>query len=380
MKKMSSILALSLLILVLAFLLFGCRSKEVESALIYINQQNDWNKAMEQLTMAVQVNPADVEAHVLLGEGYGRRAEYQKMNEHFDTAMKFMAAPGKSDAKFVEKINAERDRFWRQTFNKGVENAKNAKLQEAAVDFNNCIVIDPSRPEAYRNMAFVNERTENFEGAMKNYEEVIRINPKDTETMSQLGRLYTVAKQYDKTIEMMDKILAVDPVNVDAIAQKAMAYDFLGESEKAFAAYAEALSRRPDDADLHFNLGRLYFIKEDFENAVNEFKKVLDKNPDDLESNVNIGNAYLSIAQNVLKKYREMTDKELAKVPEKEIKEKKNLEKDSYLKAIPYLQKATTIKADDPVLWNNLGVAYLNVGMEKEGEDAFEKSTALQNK
>jgi flagellar biosynthesis/type III secretory pathway protein FliH len=35
--------------MLVGLVLFGCRSKEVESALIYINQQNDWDKAMEQL-------------------------------------------------------------------------------------------------------------------------------------------------------------------------------------------------------------------------------------------------------------------------------------------------------------------------------------------
>jgi len=378
MKKVYFVVALSLFTLFLAFMMFGCRSKEVESALIYINQQNDWDKAMEQLEMAVQVNPADIEAHVYLGEGYGRRGEYQKMNEHFDTAMKLMEAPGKANQKFIDKINFERDKFWRQCFNKGVQNVKADKLADAAVDFNNCVLIDPNRPEAYRNLAYVNERTDNIESAIKNYEEVIKINPKDVESMSYVGRLYMRAKQYDKTIEMMDKILAVDSMNVDAIAQKAMAYDFMGESEKAFAAYEDALSKRPDDTDLLFNLGRLYFLKENFDEAIKNFKKVLEKNPDDFESNLNIGNAYLSLAQKVLKKEREMSAEELSKIPVKEIKAKKAKETELYNKAIPYLKKAAELKPDDASVWNNLGVAYVNIGEEKLGKEAFEKAEALQ--
>jgi tetratricopeptide (TPR) repeat protein len=380
MKKIQGMLLWVLLAFAVVLMLSGCRSKEVESALIYINQQNDWNKAMEQLKMAVQINPGDVEAHVYLVEGYGRLGDYQQMNEHYATAMKLLSTPGSTNKKFIEKLDADRDRFWRICFNKGVENAKAEKFPEAAADFNNCISIDPSRPDAYRNLAYVNERSDNHEEAIKNYQELLRINPKDLEGMVQLGRLYTITKQHEKAIETMDQILAIDSLNVDAIAQKAMAYDYMGQSDKAFEAYAEALKKRPDDADLHFNLGRLYFLKEDFESAIQQFQFVLDKNPNDLEANVNIGNAYLSMAQNVLRKYREMSDKELAKVPEKEIKEKKNLEKDLYMKAIPYLKKAIELKPDDSVLWNNLGVAYLNVGMEKEGEEAFEKSNALQNK
>lgn len=379
MRRIYAVAALSLLVLFSAIMMYGCRSKEVESALIYINQQNDWDKAMEQLEMAVQVNPADAEAHVYLGEGYGRRGDFQKMNEHYETAMNLLSAPGKSDQKLIDKVNNDRNRFWAQTFNKGVDYVKRDSLQRAIDEFKNSILIDPSHTEGYKNVAYVNERMENFDGAVKAYEDVLQISPTDTVIMIHLGRLYMLTKQHEKTIELMDKVLALDPNNVDAISQKAMAYDYMGQSDKAFEAYEDALARRPDDPDLRFNFGRLYFMRDDYENAISQFDKVLELNPDDLESNVNIANSYLSLAQNVLTKYREMTDKELAKVPEKEIKEKKNQEKEYYTKSIPYLEKAVQIKPDDPILWNNLGVAYVNAGMEEKGKNAFEKAEALKN-
>lgn len=379
MRRIYAVAALSLLVLFSAIMMYGCRSKEMQSALIYINQQNDWDKAMEQLELAVQVNPADAEAHVYLGEGYGRKGEFQKMNEHYETAMNLLSAPGKANQKLVDKITVDRNRFWSQTFNKGVDYVKRDSLQRAIDEFKNSIIIDPSHTEGYKNVAYVNERMENFDGAVKAYEEVLRISPQDTVIMIHLGRLYMLTKQHEKTIELMDKVLAIDPDNVDAISQKAMAYDYLEQSDKAFEAYEDALARRPDDPDLRFNFGRLYFMRDDYQNAINQFEKVLEINPDDLESNVNVANSYLSLAQNVLTKYREMTDKELSKVPEKEIKEKKNLEKEYYTKAIPYLEKAVQVKPDDAILWNNLGVAFVNAGMEEKGKAAFEKSEALKN-
>ncbi len=378
MRRIYAVVALSLLVLFLAVMLFGCRSKEVESALIYINQQNDWDKAMEQLELAVQVNPADVEAHVYLMEGYGRRGEYQKMVEHFDIAMKLMEGPGKANSKFVDKLNYDRDRFWRESFNKGVANVKNEKLADAAVNFQDCITIDPERPEAYRNLGYVNLQTDNIESAIQNYEDVVRLNPTDTETLIDLGQLYMRIEKYNKTIELMDKVLEVDSLNVDAISRKAMAYDYLEEPEKAFAAYEEALSKRPDDIDLIFNLGRLHFLKGNYEESIKYFKQVVEKNPEDFEANLNVGNAYLSLAQNVLQKEREMESKELEKVPTDVIEAKKKQEKEFYNSAIPYLEKAVELKPDDSVVWYNLGVAYTNVGMEDKGKEAFDRSDALQ--
>ena len=378
MRRSYSIITLGLLALLLMVMFFGCRSKEVESALIYINQQNDWGKAMEQLDLALQVNPADVEARVLRGEGFGRLGEYEKMNEDFNTAEKMMAEPGTANAKFAEKVKYLKDKYWRQSFNKGVGNVKSEKMEDAAKDFSNCITIDPTRPEAHKNLAYVQVLSDQTEAAMSNYEEAIKIDPKDTEAMFSLANLYLSAKKFQETIELMDKVLAAEPGNVDAIAQKAMAFDYLGETDKAFAAYEEALANRPDDKDLTFNLGRLYFLKNDYKNAIEQFKKVLEIAPDDFEANLNTGNAYLSLAENIRKSLSDLDEKELAKIPEAEIKEKTDLAKKYFKAAIPYLEKAGKIQPENPVLWNNLGVAYINAGMEKEGTEAFKKAEELQ--
>ena len=84
------------------------------------------------------------------------------------------------------------------------------------------------------------------------------------------------------------------------------------------------------------------------------------------------------MAQNVLKKEREMTSDELAKVPAKEIEAKKKQETEFYKQAVPYLEKASELKPDDASVWNNLGVAYVNIGEEKKGKEAFDRSEALQ--
>ena len=176
----------------------------------------------------------------------------------------------------------------------------------------------------------------------------------------------------------MDKILTIEPENVEAVAQKAMAYDLLGETEKAFAAYEKALEQDPDNKDLLFNLGRLYFMKKDYENASEKFKTVIEKNPDDYEANLNVGNAYLSVAEDLKKELQNMDEKDLAKMSEKEIDAKQDKIKEYYKMAVPYLEKAVELKPDSATLWNNLGVAYINAGMQDEGTEAFKKAEELQ--
>ena len=378
MKRINSVVKLSFLFLLTMLVIFGCRTKEMESALIYINQQNDWDKAMEQLEKAVVVNPADIEAHTYIGEGYARQGEFEKMTEHLSTAKKLIGdAAGGPNAKMEEKIKYLIDKYWVECFNKGVKYVRDDKFDESATSFENCVKIDSKRIGAYKNLAYVAMKKEDYESAIKHYNDALKIDAKDLESLFAVGNLYTNLKKFDKTIETMDLILEIKPDTVEAIAQKAMAYDFLGESDKAFAAYEAALVTKPDDKDLIFNLGRLYFLKDDYENAIARFKKVLEIAPDDLESNLNTGNAYLSLAEDIMKKYRNMSDKELSKIPTKDFNAEKAKANDYYKMAIPYLEKAVELEPDRAVLWTNLAVAYVNAGFAEKGKEAFKKADDL---
>lgn len=354
--------------------MFGCRSKEVESALIYINQQNDWDKAMEQLDIAVQVNPADVEAHLLRGEGFGHFGKWEKMVEEFKTAESLMS--GTPNPKFQNKIDFLIDKYWRQCFNKGVDYVKKIETDETALDkakenFENCIIISAERSESYKNLAFVNVQRKDMESAIKNYEDALKIDEKDADALSSLANLYINTKQYEKCVATADKILAIEPTNVEATAQKAMAYDLIGDSEKAFEAYEIALKNDPENVDLIFNLGRLYYQGKDYEKSIEKFQAVLEKKPGDYEANVNIGNAYLLMSEKVMQKYRDMDEKQLAKIPKADFDADQEESKKHYTAAVPYLEKAVVTNLDKKGAWYNLAVAYVQSGEAKKGEKCF---------
>lgn len=363
MKKYYSIVAISLLIIGL-LVIFGCASKELTSAKVYI-QQDDWAKAEEQLKQAVAMYPNDAEAQALLGEAYSRRGEFEKMNEAFDASLAVSEA-------HLDRIKYVRDKNWVQNFNNGVAKVKTEELDEAMKHFETCKVIDPTRPDAHRNVAFVAMRSGDVELAKKNYREVLELDPKDTKVMLQLGALLYEEKKYEEAIDLMDKIIAIEPTNLEAISQKAFAFDSMGESEKAFEAYSSALEQNPDSPDLIFNLGRLYYMRDDFTSAIEQFKNVLNISPDDYEATLNIGNAYLSVAEEFMAPIREgaeMSDKEKKTTQDKAIEQ--------YKAAVPFLKKAVEIKPDDSITWTNLGVAYINSGMKEEGEAAFKKADEL---
>jgi len=363
MKK--TVIGPVVLILVCAVaLMLGCQSKEVTSAKVYI-QQDDWPKAVEQLEQAVALYPNDAEAHYLLGEGYAWKGEWAKMNEMFEKSLAI-------GPRFEAQVKNTRERHWVNTFNSGVSKVNSGDVEGAIKSFLTCLIINPAKPEAYKNLAYTYIQADCTIEAKKTYQALLEKVGEELDAMSSLSRLYVQDKEYEKALDIENKVLAKDPDNLDAVANKALILDFMGKREEAFTAYEDALAKNPGDKDLMFNLGRLYFMQKDYDKAIEQFKKVIEKNPEDVDSNLNVGNAYLSMGDQFRKELRakEEAGKEITKLEMDRLKE-------FYCNSIPYLEKTVELKPDDATFWNNLGVAYINCGQKDKGEEAFKKAEGL---
>ncbi len=365
MKKLSV-----LLVLLAIVVLVGCASKELTSAKVYINQ-NNWDKAIEQLEAAIQVNPKDAEAYYLLGEGYGQKSEWEKMNDAF--AKSLAISPN-----FEARIKNTVDRYWVMNFNQGVgkvntKAGEQPDLQAAANLFAICTVIDPKRPEAYRNLAVTYLRMNELQKAKDTYLSLLSVDPKNMIAYNEATRLLMEMKEYPQALELAEKALAVDPANAEAISNMAMVYDLMDEKEKAQQTYEQALQRNPDNQDLLFNLARLHFLNKEYNKAIELFQKVIALNPEDFDSNLNVGNAYLTMADDLRKI---LIEKETNKKPVSD--EEINQLKEFYRAAIPFLEKALSINSNNSTVWYNLGVAYVNIGDAQKGQECFDKAEEMR--
>jgi len=359
-------------------LIFGCKSIEFQSALIYINQQDDWKKGIELLEKALKKDPTDPEIHILLGQGYAMQEDYKKMDEAFNSAMSFMTDSNKTNKILKEDIEYLRDDFWCYSFNKGVENFENNRIADAGIDFSNCIIIGDKRAEAYINLALVEEKINSVESAIEHYEKAFQLDHKNIELMFYVADLQNNSKNYQKAIEAMDKVLSVEPGLVEAITQKAIAYDYLGETEKAIAAYQKALLNLPDDTDLLFNLGRLYFFEGDYFEAIKNFQKVITQKPDDAETIAFIGDSYFSLGEDIMIEIQEFNENDSIEISQQEIEAYKNQAKEYFNEAISNLEQAIELEIDNPDVWNILAIAYSNVGLDKKAKAIFKNEESLK--
>lgn len=349
----------------------ACQTKEVTSAKVYI-QQDNWDKAIEQLEMAVQMYPSDAEAHYLLGEGMAVKQNWVRMNEMFDKSLALSPL-------FEPQIKNTRDKNWVNTFNSGVAKLQKNDTEGAIESFETAVLIEPERIDSYKTLGIAYTRADNLEKAKENFKKVLEIEPGNKDAINGLANIHFTLKEYDEVIALENKTLEMSPDDRDAIANLAMAYDLAGRSQEAKDTYVKALEKNPGDKDLLFNLARLYFLASDYTSAINMFKDVLASAPEDYDANLQVGNAYLSIADDFRKK---LVEKE---TNGKDVTEKERDELLGYYReATPFLEKAIAIAGDnpaikvDPAVYNNLAVAYVNIGERAKGEYYFKKAEEAQ--
>ena len=369
MKLRFAVLAMVVLSVTLFFM--ACQTKEVTSAKVYI-QQDNWDKAIEQLEMAVDMYPNDAEAHYLLGQGMAQKQNWERMNEMFEKSL--AVAPT-----FEAEIKNTRDKNWVNQFNGGVAKLKNEDVQGALQNFKTAVKIDPSRADAYKTLAITYTRLDSLDKAKENFQKVLDIEPDNKDAINGLAQIHFQLKEYEKVVELEKKTLEMNPEDKDAIANLALAYDFLGKTEMAKQTYTEALEKNPGDKDLIFNLARLHFLNSEYDEAIELFNGVLRADPDDYGANAQVGNAYLQMADEYRKELVEKDD-----AGEEVTADERDRLAGFHEKAIPYLEKAKTIMESnpelsiDPAIYNNLGVAYVNAGDSEKGAEYFKKAEDAQ--
>lgn len=235
-------------------------------------------------------------------------------------------------------------------------------------------------------------------------------------------------------IESNDSLSKVIKANM--VERKAYIYDnILGKTEEAFKTYEELIQRDPNNPDWHFNLARLYFGKNQNDKAIEELKIVKKLKPSDEESNFQVADemffAYqkqrseevdknggpakadmkkvtenlmpaIDACKNNILEAIEVIGKNIESSSDKaesyyrigkfynlmaelegniaynlENKDKVKIQKPYFEKAVINLKETISLNPNHKNAWQNLFVAYTNLQMVKERDEALKKFNEL---
>jgi tetratricopeptide (TPR) repeat protein len=327
MKIQNSKISFGLWLFLFSFFLFafslclsGCGVKNpgLVSAKIYLNLvPPDYDKAQEQLLLAIKQDSLDCEAHYLLGKIYAEKNLYQEMTSEFGKVGTCRAKA--KDPQMMEDINLIQRQKWTEVLNSGIrlgkkrqqvdqykidlladftkypvykdslkaisdetenpgqfswdsyqmygqvkpvlEDLENMLAQETVDRYQLAISIDSTRYEPYLNMAVEYGRRDQLDQALEYYQKALELKPDDPKVMNDYAVTLLTANRFDQALALYQKILQTDSTNVNALSNLAMIYARGGDNQKALSTYSRIISVDPEFKDAYFNRGLLYLTE-----------------------------------------------------------------------------------------------------------------------
>ena len=270
-------------------LLAGCQSAAVTSAKLYL-QEDQPERAREQLEKALETTPGNPEIHFLLGKIHGIEGNYRAMAAALDRSLEL-------SPKFGEEIAQLRKYYWAQEYNRGIQLSQAEQPDYAAVHeaFQVATVIDPTEVLAWRNLAFSQYRLGDLDAAIETYRKITEIAPDDTTVYTNLAAVCLQEKRFAEAAEALTRLVELNPRDAKSHVNLGIAYEQLARQTEAEAAYRRAVELDPEMAMAQYGLGNFFWNSEQYEDARDAYARAVELDPEDQDARFNLAMTYLRL-------------------------------------------------------------------------------------
>ena len=239
-----------------------------------INQAQDFDGAMKELDIALQLDPKNPVVHLWRGIDFNRLTRYPEAIDEFTQAL------------------AINPKMWGALNGRGYAYFNSGDNGKALADLNAAIDSDPKMPASYLSRGLVYSSMGEQQRAIEDLTNATRLGPDMWQAYSNLGFVYNKARQFDKALPAFDEALRLAPKNAGIYNGRGWANMNLGNTDAAMADLKQAVSLAPNSMKAHGNLGRIYLDRRDPDAAIAEFNEVLRIQPKAAQALVSRGRAY----------------------------------------------------------------------------------------
>lgn len=278
-----------------------------------------FEKAIEYLEKALDLNPIEFDQHYELGFSYQAGSEYQKAIKYFEKAIEINPNHYASHLKLGEIYG----------LNKSLAAIYNVEYdyKKAIQLLNKAIEINSTNADPYYFLAQVHHNANENYYAIREAKKALEISKEDR-TYSLLGEIYSSQgenikaleyyekalnlidnwfnkynvvnsliklKEYDRSIVLLNESLAKDSVKYTSETDRFMlgnVYSKKGEHKNAISNYKMALELGPKNFDATFGIASSYFNLKNYDEAIKWWLKAVELRPNSSASLFNIGLSY----------------------------------------------------------------------------------------
>ncbi len=234
------------------------------------------------------------------GEAEPRPAEKTKETTVVDSAVshwtkgRALLDDQKGDEAIVEFDEAVRlDPKYAQAYiDRGLAYSRKGDPDRAIADYNEALRLDPKLALAYAGRGHAYARKGDLVRAFADCEEALRLDPKLALAYNSRGLTYYQKGDPDRAIADYNEALRLDPKLAMAYARRGNAYAKKGDLVRAFADCEEALRLDPKLAMAYNSRGHTYARKGDLDRAIADYNEALRLDPKLAVAYDNRGHAY----------------------------------------------------------------------------------------
>ncbi|MCW0482140.1 tetratricopeptide repeat protein [Gaoshiqia sediminis] len=224
-------------------------------------------------------------------------------------------------------------------FNAGLAAYNAEKYDDAIQYYKEAAKYDYNGARTYELIASSYTSKQDTASALLTLQEGFEKYPENSSILVLMINIYLNANKVDDAMKYLELAIKQDPENGSFHFAQGSLYDKLGETEKAIKAYEKAIELKEDYFDAYYNLGAIYY---------NQGVK-----------QVEVANA---VPTNQPDKYEE----------------EKNKADEEFKKAIPYMEKASEINAEDTFSLESLKTLYYRLKMMDKFDEVNKKLEDLK--
>ncbi|NOZ63020.1 MAG: tetratricopeptide repeat protein [Calditrichaeota bacterium] len=258
--------------------------------------------------------------------------------------------------------------------------AKNRKLDESILHWEEASNSDPYNPEYLFHLGIAYYETKKYNEAIQSLKRAITICPILQKAYIILGMSYLKIRKFDESKNYLEKSLIFNRKNLLIYLNLGSVYGILKDYNRAEEMFMQAINISPKEPRPYFGLAKIYATLGKNDEANNFFKKVIELDKKGILAN------YAKRSIVILQPAPEATaEKELA------VESAENPEEyytrgyrffllGNFGQAIRMYQQYLRIKPSDDYVWYALGEAQLRAGDVKNAVESFKRAAKISPK
>jgi tetratricopeptide (TPR) repeat protein len=249
------------------------RAREFRSRGTSWCRQREYDKAIEDFTLAVHLDPKYAAAFNSRGIAWASKKLPDKAIEDYTQALKLESkypdAYNNRGNSFLDKGELDKaiedynqtlaiDSHYAYAYNgRGNAWVEKKHYDKAIADYTRALELDPNYAFAYNGRGNARRHKKDFDQAIADYSEAIRVAPKYAKPYCGRAMIWRIQREYDRAIEDYTKAISCDPRYALAFCYRGHVWQHKKEFGKAIKDYSDAVRYDRNYVSAYKDLARL---------------------------------------------------------------------------------------------------------------------------